>query len=990
MYWKSLLGIILFFLGVSFPSKGQSAFVVSGEVTDAGGEPVIGVTVQLLGTTIGTITDIDGQYQLSISRPPGNYQLQFSFVGYSPETRDISVEQNGASTIDVTLSEDLIGLNEIVITGTSVATSKKQLGNAISTVSGKEIQDVGAIAIDQALAGKVAGALIQQNSGGPAGGISVRLRGVSTLAGSSDPLYIVDGVIVNNSSAQLIDIGGAAQNRLVDLNPNDIERIEVIKGAAAAAIYGSRANNGVVQIFTKRGSEGKPRVTFSTNFRINEIRKKIGYNDVPFEYVNPNDLTDMATTPVTRYDYQDDIFRTGIGTDNYVSVSGGSNNTKYFISTSYLLNQGIVKTADFQRYGARIRLDQVLNDWASISFGSNFVRSESTDVPNGGMSAAYGALTGFSFTNNISDPRRDPVTGQYPSISARANHLEVINEYIFGTFTNRYTGDLQINLTPVKGLGIDYVFGVDTYTSEGTAFIPKPNTSGVEPNGFARKADNTVLQINNDITIRYQTEITPDVVSTTSLGGTLQYDRTESLAINSNDLPPFVQIASAGNITGTGDFRGERVVQGAYLQQTFGLWDKIYLTGAIRMDASSLFAEDERIQYYPKVSGSYLLSEEGFWQNSALGNAFNLFKLRASYGEAGNLTGIGTFERFTNLSPTPIAGLPGLLQSSQRGTIGVRPERQKELEFGIDLALFNSRLGVEFTYYNKEVEDLLLNRTLAPTTGFTNTTQNVGTLDNTGFEVLVQALLVQTDNFRWNLTGTFSANTNEINGIEEDFILLPNSFGQSAVLNGEPIGVFYTTYQARNPDGSLLLDENGLPQRERVGRDANGQPSGALDEKVIGDPNPAYFWSLINEFDYHDFSFRLQFDAMQGFDVFNFTNRLLSLPVFGGGELYAEELRGDLQKGYNTATFSAFDRHVEDGSFVKLREVAISYNHQPTSGFISNLRFSLVGRNLFSFDSYRGWDPETNAAGQSNSTRGFDFNEVPIPRTYSIGVTATF
>jgi hypothetical protein len=304
--------------------------------------------------------------------------------------------------------------------------------------------------------------------------------------------------------------------------------------------------------------------------------------------------------------------------------------------------------------------------------------------------------------------------------------------------------------------------------------------------------------------------------------------------------------------------------------------------------------------------------------------------------------------------------------------------------------LLDSRLGIEFTYYNKEVEDLLLNRTLAPTTGFTNTTQNIGSLDNTGFELLVQAVPVQTTNFSWNITGTFSANTNEINGIEEDFILLPNSFGQSAVLNGEPIGVFYTTYQARNPDGSLLLDANGLPQRDRAGRDDNGQPTGELTRKVIGDPNPDFFWSLINEIDYNNFSFRLQFDAMQGFDMFNFTNRLLSLPAFGGGELYAEELRGDLQKGYNTATFSAFDRHVEDASFVKLRELAISYNYQPATSFVSNLRLSLVGRNLFSFDDYRGWDPETNAAGQSNSTRGFDFNEVPSPRTYSIGVTATF
>jgi hypothetical protein len=209
------------------------------------------------------------------------------------------------------------------------------------------------------------------------------------------------------------------------------------------------------------------------------------------------------------------------------------------------------------------------------------------------------------------------------------------------------------------------------------------------------------------------------------------------------------------------------------------------------------------------------------------------------------------------------------------------------------------------------------------------------------------------------------------------------------VLNDEAVGVFYTTYLARNPDGSLLLDDNGLPQRERVGRE-DGQPSGALDEKVIGNPNPEFFWSLINEIDYRKFSFRVQFDAIQNFDVFNFTNRLLSFAPFGGGQLYEDELTGRLPKGYNAATFSAFDRFVEDGSFVKLRELSLSYNTRPEALGISNLRLSLVGRNLLSFDNYSGWDPETNAAGQSNTTRGFDFNEVPIPRTYSFQLTATF
>lgn len=982
------LWLVMLFVSFSMMAQDPPTFTIQGNVTDTNDEPLVGATVQLVGSNLGTVTDVNGDYQLTFTRKPGNYQLAYNFVGHERITENITLDaSNPQITVNQSLSLDLIGLSEVVVTGTSVATSKKQLGNAISTVSGEKVAEVGAIAVDQALAGKVAGALVQQNSGGPAGGISIRLRGVSTLAGSSDPLYIVDGVIISNSSSELVDLGGSSQNRLVDINPNDIERIEVIKGAAAAAIYGSRANNGVVQIFTKRGSQGAPKVTFSTSFRINELRKKIEINDAPFVFTNPTDLEDMATTPTERYDYQEDIFRTGYGTDSYLSVTGGNGNTKYFVSGAYFLNQGIVKNADYKRYNGRIRLDQILNEWASFSFGANYSLSRSNDVPNGGISAAYGALTGFSFSNNVT-PLVDEETGLYNNTNANANPLEVIEAYDFSNETNRFIGDFQLNLTPVDGLTVDYVLGIDTYSSVGLAFIPEPNTTANYPTGFSRRADRNFFQMNNDLNIGYQTQIVPGIQSTTALGGTVQYENIESIALESTDLPPFVETAASGTLNARGESRFETVVQGAFLQETIGILDKIFLTGAIRVDASNVFAEEERTQFYPKVSGSYVLSEEDFFQ-SAFGNNFSLLKFRSSYGEAGNLTGIGTFERFTNLNPTSLGGITGLLPSSQRGTLGVRPERQKEFEVGVDVGMFNNRFGLEFTYYTKNVEDLLLNRTLAPTTGFTSTRQNVGTLENKGFEVLLRGVPVQTENFLWSVTGTLSRNTNVVSGIEEDFILLPGSFDQSAVLNNEAVGVFYTTYLARNPDGSLLLDVNGLPQRDRLER-VDGQPSGALAEKVIGDPNPDFFWSLINEIDYKKFSFRMQFDAIQGFDVFNFTRRLLSFYPFGGGQLYEDELLGRLPKGYNAATFSAFDRFVEDGSFVKLRELSVSYNTRPEALGISNLRLSLVGRNLLSFDSYTGWDPETNAAGQSNTTRGFDFNEVPIPRTYSFQLTATF
>ena len=266
--------LALFLLCLPLLSFAQSGTTISGTVTDDLGDPLPGVTVALEGTSVGTFTDADGTFTLSVSASTTSNILVFSYLGFGTQKQTLDFTQ-GNQTINMQLRPDITQLDEIVVTGNSVSTSRKQLGNSIASLQAADLTNTGAVGVDQALSGKVAGALVTQNSGDPAGGISIRLRGASTISGSSDPLYIVDGVLVNNSSNQLVDLGGNTQNRLVDLNPDDIERIEIIKGAAAAAIYGSRASNGVVQIFTKRGKSGKPQISFTTGLRVNQLRKEI-------------------------------------------------------------------------------------------------------------------------------------------------------------------------------------------------------------------------------------------------------------------------------------------------------------------------------------------------------------------------------------------------------------------------------------------------------------------------------------------------------------------------------------------------------------------------------------------------------------------------------------------------------------------------------------------------------------------------------------------
>ncbi len=963
----SLKWVIVLIGGMLLSLHAQDKLTIRGRVTDENNEPLPAANIVVQGTQYGTITDDDGVYFFSIPAPEGEITVEAYYIGYRTGRQKVT-QTTGTVTVNFVLKLDAVKGDEVVVTGTSVATARKQLGNAISTVEFREVRESGARSLDQALAGKVPGAIVQQNSGNPAGGISVRLRGTGTVLGSADPLYIVDGVIVNNESPVLLRLGGYAQNRLVDINPEDIERIEVVKGAAAAALYGSRANNGVVQIFTKRGRQGRPRITYSAKMMINSLRKRFPVNMYPYK------MQGDSLVPAQRYDWQDYIFETSPGTEHYLSVSGGTPTTSYFASGSYFANGGIVSNSSFKRVSARLRVDQILNTWANLTLSGNYIYSWSHEIPNGGLASNYGALTGFIFGPNTMDIKPDPVTGKYPK-PILANPLEVIERFDFNQRVNRFIGNARLMLTPFKGWSMDYTLGIDTYNQDATAFIPIGTTAPGLANGFSRHATHGVLQLNNDLNIRYQTMLGSSLSSTTLVGGTMQYERFQDLATEAKDMSPVVQITPGGATQAIGESRAERVIYGFFAQQTFGFRNRLFATVAGRFDASSVFGENERWQFYPKASLSYLLSEEGFWKNGATGKYLPYLKLRASLGESGGLTAIGPYDRFTKFVPVSYDSKSGLIPSTQLGAEDIRPERQRELELGADFGFWDNRIGLEFTYYDQYTTDLLLFRSIAPSTGFTTKLENVGTLKNKGIELLFRGILLDKPKFKWNTTVTYARNRNEVNGIEEDILRFASGWGLVAAANGYPLPVFYGTKFERNPDGSIKLDDDGLPVK-------------AAERGIIGDPNPDFTGSWINEFRFFkNWSLRAQLDVVWGQDVLNFTRRLGSLYVFGTSKDYEKELKGELPPGYNKRVFSIFEHWIEDGSFIKLRELSLTYTWYPQFSGVSSVRFSLIGRNLFSWDDYQGYDPEVNVGGQRTVVRGFDFVEVPIPRTIQFGIS---
>ncbi|MGC6403307.1 MAG: SusC/RagA family TonB-linked outer membrane protein [Flavobacteriaceae bacterium] len=981
------LSLFTFFAPLSIDGALHSQTIeysISGTITDEkNNSPIIGASVFLENTASGSVTDFDGNFTFKVSLEPGDYTLKATYLGYSTKSTVLTLAANSQVNIDVSLTEDLLSLDEVVVTGNTIGVNKRTLGNAISSVKAEDLVNNAATAVDQAISGKITGALVQQNSGDPAGGISIRLRGPSTVLGNSDPLYIVDGIIISNSSNQLIDLGGTAQNRLADLNPNDVERIEIIKGAAAAAIYGSRASNGVVQIFTKKGKFGKPSFYFSTQFRSSNLRKKIPFNTAPYTWKNPFDRTNLEKVPVTRFDFQDLFFRSASGVENYLSVNGGSDTNTYFLSLSNLTNQGIIENTDYQRMGIKANFSQKAFNTLTINAGLNYVRSQSSDMPNGGINSAYGAITGFVFSDNAIDPNPNE-SGVYPATSLlvpRTNPLEAVNRFDFGQKINRMISNLSVTAEISEKLSFNYTIGVDFFNQSATAFIPINNTSP-NGNGFSRRSDINNFQYNSDLNLSYKTKFNDAFSSTTTLGGSWQYEEFDRIGINANGLPPIVETAESGSILEQGESRSQISYWGSFVQQSFSFKDKLYLNGAIRMDGASTFGEDQRNQLYAKASLSYLISEEPFWQNT-FGETFNAFKLRSSWGQAGNLTALSAFQRYTLYNPSAINGSPSLTPNRQQGDLGIAPERQQELELGFDASLLNNRLGIEFTYYQQKVSDLLLPRELAPSTGYGSRIENVGDLENKGVELLIKGSPLRQDNFSWDITATYSKNQNVVTNVAGGGqFALAGSFATNYVIEGQPLGVFYRQFYARNADDSIALDDNGYPYR---GVTADGKSS-----KVIGDPNPEWFGSLINQLSYKNFDLRIQLDAVQGFDVFNWNRRLLDNVIFGGGSNVGEELLGNRPKGYGGAQAGIFEEFVEDGSFVKLRELSLTYKIKESFKGVDHLTVSLIGRNLYSWDNYSGWDPEINTTGQSNGVRGFDFAGVPIPRTYQLGLTINF
>ena len=966
------------------PAVAQAQLTITGRVTDEGGRPIAGAQVGVPGTALGALADENGRYRLVVRDAAAPTPLLVRFVGFRPARATVA-QTSGTATQDFRLARDVLQLSQIVTTGTRTETERAQLGATLATVQGEQLANAATPQIDVALSGKVAGALIQQNSGTPGGGTSVRIRGLSTISRSAEPLYIVDGVIVDNSSRQLVDLGGYTTNRLADLDPNDIARIEIVKGAAAAALYGSRANDGVVQIFTKRGQAGALRATLRQSVGTDAVERRVAVNRAP---------VNLAGQQVTRYDYQDDIFRDARSLATNLSFAGGDERTQFFLAGARQDQEGVVRANDYRRHNVRLNLDRQLTGWLKLATSTNYVTSRADLTPNGGIVAQYGVLTNFLFMGNDRNLYRDPVTGQFPPGQSAANPLDVIANWKAPQTVDRYVGGAQLVATPLANVSVDYRFGYDAYTEAASLFIPRGATAVSFPTGLASTASNRARLMNSDLDVSWKASPTRWLQVTPSVGMNWQQQRFDVVTSRAEDLALFVQTAQGSRQFVT-EGRDDRRTLGFYGQTQLGVADLLFVTAAVRSDASSAFGREERTQFFPKLGATFDVSGLDGWA-ATMGRAVSRLRVRSAFGYSGGQPA-ESFARFSNYVFEPTGSLAGIANSTTRGNERLKPERQRELELGADVEFLGGRVGVEATYYDKRVADLILPRAVRPSTGFLEQLDNVGVLENRGLELLVRSVNVEGTRFGWTTSATLTTSDPRVTRLSTGgAFFIPGSFGivrvdTTSADGGSAPGHFFGTTYVRDAQGRIL-DGRGQPIADGSGRIVGIPAIGP--RRVIGNPNPRAFFSVVNDVSVgRRLSLRAQFDGVRGNDVFNFDRRLLETPAFGSGAEYARELTGEVPRGYFAARRGVFEEYVEDGSFVKLRELSVSYTLGAGVLRRAGARgatLTLAGRNLVTWTDYTGWDPETNAGAQSTLVRGFAFATTPIPRNVTASVALTF
>ena len=895
------------------------AQTITGKVNSDKGDTVPFANVIQKGTSNGTTTDMDGNFSIDVPSLP--VTLVFSSLGY------VTIEQNVTSTsrITVTMMESAEALEEVVITGLATSIKRSNSANAVASISAEEL--VGTTppsTLDGAFYGKFAGAIVSANSGAPGGGLSVKLRGATSLQGNTQPLYIIDGVYVDNSSitSGLNTVSAAAgqgstsnqdnpTNRIADINPEDIASIEILKGASAAAIYGSRAAAGVVIITTKRGKAGETSFRFSQATGWVEATNLLGVRDYTAQRVEDTfgagaaAQYNAAVQNGSLVDYEKEIFgEHGLISNTNFSMSGGDAKTKFFAGVSHNNENGIVLNTGYEKTSLRLNLDHKPSDWVKFGLSSNYIYSSSDrgffNNDNTGTTIGIALTATRPWDQLLANSQG--VYPDHPNNSSNplqtrdlVRNNETVNRIIMGGSMNMdlYKGE-NSNLELILRGGLDF-FGQNT-----RAIFPKElqfeKLSNGGQNGVSAQGDTQNKNYNLSAFLVHNYTTSSDLNFRTQLGLTNEYFDQNTVLVTATGLVASETNTDQASNTGVNQTRTKQEDSGFFAQEEINYDDTVIATVGVRGDKSSNNGDANKLTYYPK--GSLAVNFNKFWSEDS---KWNEFKLRVAYGEAGNFPPAGAL--FTSYNAFSSEGILGISLIGIRGDGDLKSERQKELEFGTDLGFFDGRLNLSGTYYIKTVDDLILRAALEPSSGFTTQFVNAGSLENKGIELSLNAGIVESENFSWNLGVNWFKNKSEITSLDVD------PFN---------VGAFGATL------GTFRIEE-GESATQIVGISQNPGPNGF---EKFGDAEPDFQMGFTNDIRFKNWDLTFLWQWKKGGDNVNLTALLTDLNGtshdYDTIDLDPDGLIGNGayrvgQLGASAETF------VEDASYVRLREAGLYY-----------------------------------------------------------------
>ncbi|MGS2764744.1 SusC/RagA family TonB-linked outer membrane protein [Sinomicrobium sp. M5D2P9] len=1016
---------------------------VTGTITDTENAPLPGVSIIIVGSTTGTTSDFDGNYSINASE--GDI-LQFSYVGMTTVTRTVGE----SDIIDVVLEEDAQALDEVVVTAMGIERSERSLGYAAQKVDTELLNMNKQPNVVNSLQGKVAGVSINSTGGAPGQGANIQIRGINSIDPRRDnqPLFVIDGVIIDNTTSTFgsgSNLRGMS-NRAADLNPDDIETINILKGGAATALYGLRGANGVVVITTRSGKAGTIRVNYTSTYGVDYVNK---FPDIQNKYTqgwmgqyDPDDFWPSwgptveearaidPTHPAKLYNHVKDAFQTGSQVRNNLSFSGGNETITFLASLSQFDQTGILPSTDYKNYQARLNTDVKLSDKFKTGMTMSYINS-------GGY--RYNAiryneqLVYWSGRHDVTDFREE--NGTMRSYGGTSNPMYVAHTNRLKDDVDRFIGSVYFDYRPTEWLNLNYRVGIDNYNEnrlrtapgiqglEGERIVNDNGTSAAPGRGLIYDYNTRFETINSTFVASGTHSFSDELTGTLRVGHEFYTRKVKNTGVEGADLTVYnwFDLRNA-NILNTVQEQSQYRLMGAFGELSFDYNNYLFLTLTARNDWTSSLLKPNNAFFYPSASLSYIFSE-----NLSLPEVISNGKFRFSYAKIGKDADVystsGGFANYMDLPP----GYVGFTRPNLLGDPDLRPEFTDTYEAGLEMSFFNSRLGFDFTYYHSTSKDQIIQVPISSATGFELASINAGSMRNKGVELTLFATPIKKENFSWETQVNFSANRNRILSIHEDLdeITLASQSGYVGatvtmkLVPGEAYGSLFGTVhqryytdeeiQAGLKDGlhvdksrPIVIDEDGFPVREPVSV-----------QKILGNVQPKWIGGWSNTFRYKNVSLTTLMDARIGqyrynqqanfysaFGMSEITENRNDYKVFNGvlanGTPNTQEVwlgQGidpgtgrDYGIGYYRNYYRGVSENfVEDASWVRLRSVSLTYSLPKRwleDSFVRNMSFTATGNNLWLWTKYTGYDPESSSFSSGSNIDGFAGFTYPALRSF--------